>query len=154
MRIVDTSAWAWGDLQPHWPAIVHALKRRAERFPNDESLEMRVRHIIGGVDRLWLIFDEEVPIMALLVSIVTCEASGHRRLVIDGVGATPGADGVGFKRKIDECMPLVAEVEAWGAEQGITEVEIRGRRGWKRLFEPYGYGEAAVVLRKKIGGSP
>lgn len=43
------------------------------------------------------------------------------------------------------------EIEAWARANGCTEIHIQaGRRGWARELAPFGYEEAAVILRKRL----
>lgn len=46
---------------------------------------------------------------------------------------------------VKENLPIV---EAWAAENGCDDVEIFGRRGWRRALD--GYDETHVILTKPV----
>ena len=68
-----------------------------------------------------------------------------------------------FESGTAECAPQTGDVgeviahlrpliEDACAKLGIGEIHIQaGRQAWARLMRPYGYEEAAVILRKKLG---
>lgn len=44
-------------------------------------------------------------------------------------------------------------IETYAAQHGFSELHIQaGRSGWTRALKPFGYDEAAVILRKHIRG--
>lgn len=52
--------------------------------------------------------------------------------------------------KLSEMMALRPGIEAWGRAMGCTAATIEGRRGWTRLYGPFGYELADGVLRKRL----
>jgi hypothetical protein len=47
-------------------------------------------------------------------------------------------------------LDLRAGIEAWGRVQGAEFATIDGRRGWDRLFRPFGYGRAGGEVFKRL----
>jgi len=41
-------------------------------------------------------------------------------------------------------------VEAWGRAMGCEFASIEGRKGWDRVFQPFGYVRAGDELRKRL----
>lgn len=52
--------------------------------------------------------------------------------------------------KLSEMMALRPGIEAWGRAMGCTVATIEGRKGWERLYRPFGYQMADGVLRKRL----
>jgi hypothetical protein len=87
--------------------------------------------------QLWCIFDNGVPLAAVVTQIGTGR---------DGKTCNIwAAGGEGINRWLD-FLPMI---EDWAAENGCNAVTIdRGRRGWQRLLT--GYKVTHVTLKKDI----
>lgn len=49
---------------------------------------------------------------------------------------------------------MLPEIEAWAAANGFGEIHVQaGRQGWSRVLRQRGFDEAAVIMRKRIGGT-
>lgn len=47
-------------------------------------------------------------------------------------------------------LDLRPGVEAWGRMMGCDYATIEGRKGWDRVFRPFGYGRCGEDLRKRL----
>lgn len=47
-------------------------------------------------------------------------------------------------------LALRPGVEAWGRAMGCEYASIDGRKGWERVFRPFGYGRCGAELRKRL----
>jgi len=47
-------------------------------------------------------------------------------------------------------LDMRAGVEAWGRQQGCDFASINGRKGWDRVFEPFGYTRMGDELVKEL----
>ncbi|BCH22470.1 hypothetical protein [Mesorhizobium sp. L-8-3] len=130
------------EMTPLWPDVIACLERYCRRFGTYETVSNIVRECAQGRRQLWLVFDEAGQvILTPITEIVTIDATGKKQLLLAEVGG----------RRLRECMPLLKEIEEWAArEHGTTECQLVGRKGWKKLLEPLGYAEAAVIWRKGL----
>lgn len=77
----------------------------------------------------------------------TGERSAVLARITDGVCEIAPAGG-DIEEILADARPVLEE---WARENGCTEIHIQaGRRGWARVLAPYGYEEAAVILRKRL----
>lgn len=130
------------EMAPLWPDIVACLERYCQRFGAYETVSNIIRECAEGRRQLWLVADEAGRVILTPVTeIVTIDATRKKQLLLAEVGG----------QRLRECMPLLKEIEEWAAqEHGATESQLVGRKGWKRLLEPSGYAEAAVIWRKGL----
>lgn len=123
-----------------WPAVKHfverALAEGAGRLSADDVLE----HLRAGGMQLWALVTEEgePEVVAVLVTEMMQYPS---KRVLDL--ALMGGD------HMEEWLDALPVLEEWARGQGIDQIQVHGRRGWKRVT---GYPETAVVLVKDLGG--
>lgn len=130
------------EMAPLWPGIVGCLEKYCRRFAEEESVAHVLRQCAAGRRQLWIVTDESGRVILTPVTeIVTIDATGKKQLLLAEVGG----------ERLAECMPFLSQIEAWAArEHGATEAQLVGRKGWKRLMEPLGYRETAVIWRKGL----
>ena len=139
LSLHNTADWDYNDLD--WPNIMAAIRRFVEEYPNEASMESLVQELMFGKKQLWVVRNEEdVTVSVVLVEFETVLSTGHCRCI---VYAFAGDRGV-------EALPMLSQLEEYAKRYGAEEMRIFGRRGWKRLLEPQGYGEHAVVLSKDL----
>lgn len=51
---------------------------------------------------------------------------------------------------LSEMLALRPGIEAYGRAQGCVWATIEGRKGWERLYRPFGYEVSDGVLRKRL----
>lgn len=154
MRIVDTSGWPFDELAVYLPDVIEAMGRLEGKLPDEERAEYRVGRIVSGEDRLWIIFDGEEAAFAVLTSINTSKATGHRFVAVTGMAAMGKArSGMAEARRLIEATACIAGIEEFAASRGIGEVVVNGRGGWVRLLKKRGYGVKTVVLGKSVGAN-
>lgn len=140
LRIEITSAWPWERLAPYGKDITAAFQKLVDRFPNDVTVASLAMDCLTGARQLWLILDEDRFVSFVMTELRTVEATGHKMLAITSFAGEEGATTV----------PLIAEIEAWGRENGALESTIVGRRGWTRPLAEQGYKADAVLFRKPL----
>lgn len=130
------------EMAPLWPGVVSCLERYCRRFSDEETVGHILEQCMKGQRQLWIVKDETGRvILTPITEIVTIDATGKKQLLLAEVGG----------ERLRECMPLLAQIEAWAArEHGVTESQLVGRKGWKRMLEPIGYKPVAVIWRKGI----
>lgn len=52
--------------------------------------------------------------------------------------------------RLRSLLELRPGVEAWGRAMGCEYASIEGRRGWDRVFQPFGYWREGAELRKRL----
>lgn len=152
MQVVYTNGWTWEQMRPHWPAVMQALRRREREGGAAEDIARRAENLFSGRERLWLILDEGEAVFLVTLTVETTRETGRRKAVLQTLTATDQGASMGLARKMDAGRTALAEIERWAAERGIDEIEMTGRAGLKRLMEPQGYRQEAVVMRKMVGG--
>ncbi len=43
-------------------------------------------------------------------------------------------------------------IESFAKENGCTDLQLQGRKGWVKVLSQYGFAEQYVVLNKSLGG--
>lgn len=138
MVLHDTTNWSYDRFD--WPNIVACLKRWADRFPDDTTVESALKDVMRGALRLWVVQNGQRTVLVVLTQAETVEATGRRKVTINGFAGDGGL----------EALPLLSQIEACARAEGADIVEVVGRRGWIKALNPLGYQEAAVVLRKVL----
>jgi len=93
-----------------------------------------------GQVQLWAAFED-----ALCYGAVITEVTGYpglSALTILFLG------GVQFDRWMEQTIEAMVR---FAKEEDCSRIEFMGRRGWKRLMEPYGWRETYVFLEKEVG---
>jgi hypothetical protein len=88
-----------------------------------------------GRAALWVLEDSGTPIG------VAVSAVGN------GVAEILAAGGSGIIENMNTGLP---KIEEWARGLGASEVILRGRRGWSRVYKSHGYEEIAVTMRKAL----
>ena len=129
------------EMAPLWPGILKCLEKYCRRFPHDETVENIIQKCAAGHRQLWVVLDEQGQVaLTPITEISIVDATGAKRFIFCEVGGS----------RIKDAMPLIADMERWAAEQGCTEFDFVGRRGWEPLLEPYGFKPQAIIWRKRI----
>lgn len=142
LTIKNSATMTAAEMDPHWPAILECLEKYCVRFASEETPQNMIKECAEGRRQLWLVFDDTGRvILTPITEIITISATEKKQLLLAEVGGI----------RLKECMVLLAEIEAWAKrEHDVEEVQLVGRKGWKRLLEPLGYAETAVIWRKGL----
>jgi len=140
LAVHNTINWPPEKFLPYGPAVTAAMKKLADRFPREVSIEHLAREIMIGKRQLWLILDGEKFVSFVLTEIQTNEANGLKTLVIPSFAGEEGASTV----------HLIGALEDYGRENGCDEAIIYGRPGWKRSVGEQGYKPDMMVYRKAL----
>lgn len=123
-------------LEKLWP---HALPH-LERFAKETLLaspEDIKRDISEGEKQLWMV-EKGGRVVAVAVTLFYETLRGR----VCTIWAACGDSG------IEEIKTTFPEIENWAESIGCVAVEIRGRKGWKRVLE--GYAETGILLEKSL----
>lgn len=141
-RVVNTQAWQWEQLAPFTKDVTAAMKKLADKFPEDVTVQSLGQDIVTGVRQLWLILDEKDKFVSFcLTNVRTVDATGVKVVTLTSHAGEAGIN----------CVPEMCQtIEAWAKEQGAHYTAAEGRRGWSKALAKTGYRELAVIWRKKI----
>lgn len=92
----------------------------------------------AGKSQLWVIWDGRSEHAAVITEIENGPAKTIGRIAILG------------GLKFDRWRHLLPEIEDWARKFGAVEMQICGRKGWKRLLARDGYAQKAVLLGKPL----
>jgi hypothetical protein len=141
MKVELTTDWSPERFAPYGPAVTGAMRKLAERFPREVTIEHLAREIISGKRQLWLILDDDDRFVSfVLTEIQLNDATGRKTLVIPSFAGEEGASTV----------HLVERLEAFGREQGCDTAMVWGRLGWKKPLAGQGYGLDLAIFRKPL----
>lgn len=135
-----TGDWPFERVAAYGPQITAAMRKLAERFPKDVSVPALFDEIASGARQLWLILDGEEFKSFMVSEIKDNPFTGSKSLMVTSLAGEGG----------EEIVPLIADVEAWAAQNGITDVIPVGRKGWGRALEKMGYKLDVCLFRKEI----
>lgn len=140
MKIVLTSDWSYEQLAPYTKSITAAMHKLRDKFPREVDIGHLAGEIMSGKRQLWLILDGDKFVSFVLSEIQTNNATGLKTIVVPSMA---GEDG-------PETVPLIAEIEKYGLEQGCDKSAVYGRHGWKRSLAQEGYELEMCIFGKPL----
>ena len=143
LRIEDINTWTAERIADALPSIITCAKRVVAEHPHQLTLASLFHAVMSGQTVLWIVSDDKRPAEAVLAVFTTLrhyEATGVAFIEITGIA---GMD-------INEALPLLDVIEAWGADHGAYLSSVHGRPGWERLLKPRGYTKQTVTLTKQF----
>lgn len=123
-----------------WPVAADILARAPLFGPEFMSLEDAYIELLATRMQLWMINTSERFTSAMLTDIINAKDAKVLRL-----RWAAGEDMQGF-------MPFLDTVEHWAHGEGARwSCVVECRVGFERVLRPYGYGDRAVTLYKRLG---
>lgn len=125
-------------MQRFWPLFsgwISAATKRTRGWWGPDDVKAACEK---GSCQLWAVWEGGQERAAVVTELE--RAPGKMLAVISVLG------GKGMRR----WLPLIAEIEDWARKNGATEIQIRGRKGFERVLQRYGYGLRAVVVGKDL----
>lgn len=110
-----------------WPLLEPALA-----LDREDTRDGLLAQILAGQAQLWP--GEDCAIVTQCV-------------LNDGVGSIHAWLGGG---RLCGMLALRPGIEAWGRAMGCAFATIDGRKGWERLYRPFGYEPHEGLLRKAL----
>ena len=139
-RVVNTQDWQWEQLAPYTKDVTAAMKKLADKFPEDVTVQSLGQDIVTGIRQLWLILDEKDKFVSFcLTNVRTVDATGVKVVTLTSHAGEAGIN----------CVPeMCAEIEKYAWSIGADFCAAEGRRGWSRALAKQSYREYAVIYRK------
>ena len=129
------------NLERFWPQVVPLLIKTQEVWEDFMTLESIKNNLIAGTSQLWCMgWREEGIVLAALTEI---EQYPKQRVLRFW---WMGGENFSIAIKFHEYMELLARRE------GITRIEVRGRKGWVRKLRSIGYEQDVYLVSKDVSG--
>jgi len=140
-RVVNTSTWTFEQLSPYGKAITAAMRKLADKFPDDMTVESLAQECFSGSQLLWLILDENDEFVAFcLTKETTVDATGKKVVTLTNMAGEEGLKVAGA---------MCDAIHAYCDEIGADLTAAVGSRAWGRVLKDYGYREYAVIFRRE-----
>lgn len=122
-----------------WPVAVDILARAPLFGPEFMTLDDAYIELLAQRMQLWMVNTKERFTSAMLTDIISAKNTKVMRL-----RWAAGEDMEGF-------LPFLDTVERWGRSEGAGwSCIVECRAGFERVLRPYGYGDKAVTLYKRL----
>lgn len=144
LRMELTTDWSYERISAYGPQITAAFQKLEKKFPRDVEVQALFDDVMSGELMLWLIFDDDEFRAVLLTRIEYRPRTKNRVLV----GTDLAGDG-GL-----ELASLVTVLEEYADQEGLDEVILIGRMGWRKALSKLGYEVSTVNYRKPIVVEP
>jgi hypothetical protein len=140
MRVELTTEWPPEKFAPYGEAVTAAMKKLADKFPDDCTLESLANDCLAGEQQLWLILDDDGTFVSFcMTGIKTVDATGKKIVTLTNMAG----------ERWEECADaMVATIHPWCAEMGADLTAAIGSRAWLRALKKHGYHEYAVIFRR------
>lgn len=133
-----TTDWPYERIAQYGKEITAAMKKLAERFPNDITVKALANDVISGKNQLWLILDGEKFVAFVTSEIKINTETGHKTVVLNELAGEGGTD----------IVQMIEPIEEWARSIGAHSLTPVGRLGWRKALAKQGY-EADIVLYRK-----
>lgn len=125
------------EVKKWWLRVASLLKPAVDK--NDGyAMEDVLNQLLLRNCQLWVAYEEEQDIQVALVTQILIYPQ-HRACLLLFLG--------GKDRK--NWLELLPYIEVWARQNGCTQMEIYGRKGWQKDLPSYQTDE--IVYRKRIG---
>jgi hypothetical protein len=135
----NTSTWPYEKVAAYGSTITAHLKKYADAFPTDATVESLFRDITEGRRVLWLVMDgDDVVCIALSEVVLSDIGVPYGRIV-----AISGDRGV-------EAVPLIEQVEEWARSKGAVKMQQFTRLGMSKHLRKQGYTGNLMLVEKDL----
>ena len=124
-----------------WKHAVPLLLEGKKHWEDYATLESIHDEVMSGKLHLWMMNDSGAFILAMLTEFAVYPTK--RVLRVLWICGEALGDGIGL---------FLDFVERWAARQGITSIQVIGRKGWVRKLKRYGYVQTQWVVNKNLSG--
>ncbi|EJF88018.1 hypothetical protein [Bartonella rattimassiliensis] len=135
-----TEQWPWEKIAPYKEALNAAVKKYAQRFPDDVCLEKIAEEITTGQAQLWLVLKNKIQFSAFAITKVEITHTGKKCVVLLDLAGEGGL----------KLVKLIDKVEKWARKTNAEEIHLFGRTGWEKKLAQYGYSRNLIQYRKVL----
>lgn len=124
-----------------WPHVIPLLLGGKEHWEEFATMESIYADLSARRRQLWVVNCEGEFILALLTEIVVYPTTKVMNILWIG-----GSN-------LDTIIYLFLDfIELWGMRQGISSIQVFGRKGWVRRLKGRGYSQERWVVSKDLTG--
>lgn len=124
-------------VDPVWDRVARVLQPAVDRYDGYTMNEVKAM-IKSRRWQLWLAVDENNKIHAAGVTTINVYPQKKTCLILYVAG-----------EEMKNWLHLMRDIESWAGQNGCKDLELRGRRGWSRVFADF--DETGVICHKQIG---
>ncbi|CDO47427.1 hypothetical protein AT246_07580 [Bartonella henselae] len=135
-----TEKWSWQKIAHYQEALNAALKKYAQRFPDDVCLATIAEELARGQAQLWLVLKNKTQFSAFAITKVERTHTGKKRVVLSDLAGEGGL----------ELVKLIDKVEEWARTIHAEEMHMFGRSGWSKMLSHHGYSRNLIHYRKVL----
>jgi hypothetical protein len=135
----NTSTWPFEDIARHGAAITAHLKKYADAFPTDATVESLFRDITEGRRVLWLVMDDD-----------RVECIALTEVTLSDIGVPYGRVAVITGDRGGEAASLIDQVEKWAKSKGAVKMQQATRLGMSRKLRAQGYKPTLMIVEKDL----
>ncbi|WP_336288148.1 hypothetical protein [Bartonella sp. CB60] len=135
-----TNQWSWEKIARYQDAINAAMKKYAQRFPDDVCLETIAQEIATGQAQLWIVLKKNTQFRAFVITKIEMTHTGKKRVVILDLAGEGGV----------KLVKLIDKIEEWAREIHADEMLTVGRSGWAKMLAHHGYSLNLIHYRKVL----
>lgn len=122
-----------------WPHVIPLLSQGKEHWESFATMESLYLDVSSGTRQLWTMNYEGEFVMALFTEIVSYPTT--RVLNILWLGGSG----------LEVALYLFLDfIELWAIRQGVSSVQVFGRKGWVRKLKRRGYEQTKWVVSKDL----
>jgi len=123
-----------------WPRVEPLLKKATDTRDGQYHPFDIFDKLVDGELQLWGIFSDEKELIAVLTTRV-CQYRNSRALSIDWLGGS----------QMKTWLPQVIEtLKNFAKHNGCSSLEGRGRSGWVRALEKYGWEKDYIAIKMEL----
>ena len=124
-----------------WPEAEQYLRLAVDETTSEESYMRNMKaRVFSGANQLWKVADEGgKPIAYAITGIYSPDGTSITAQIY--MGAASNMDGF---------LSVFDQFEVWAKKNGVTFIEVIGRKGWEKKMKPYGFCHNYTALIKHI----
>lgn len=126
------------EAQFFWPEAEPFLRPAVHHTDPEAYLQLIHSRIVGAVNQLWRISDEEG--ISKGYAVTELYTAGHQVIAQIHMGAG----------KLEDFLEQLDSFEYWAREQGAQTIQIIGRKGWEKIMKPFGFNHDYTSLTKRV----
>jgi len=140
LSIHNTTDWPFDEVAQYGKEITAAMRKLAEKYPNEISVKKMAEDLFSGKNQLWLILDEDRRFVAFVTSEIKVSENGHKTVFLGELAGDGGLD----------LVPMIHPIEEWAKSMGANEMTPLGRDGWRKPLAKAGYRPKFVLYSKDL----
>lgn len=122
-----------------WLRAKELLAKEKKFWEHGMSFEFAYQQLMQNMLQLWTVNSESEFLLAAITQVVRWDKEAT--LVFVCIGGEEGPESI---------FRFTEYFENWCQAQGVSRIEARGRKGWKRVLSRIGYEEEYITVTRKV----